>query len=70
MQVRVLDATAGASGIHRHDRSDTQILDKTIELQWWLVLSMRFYADKADVHLQENASSDSWAFAQIPCRIC
>ncbi|KAJ7907379.1 hypothetical protein B0H13DRAFT_1879638 [Mycena leptocephala] len=35
MQVRVLDATVGASGIHRHDRSDTQILDKAIELQWW-----------------------------------
>lgn len=43
MQVRVLDATVGASGIHRHDRSDTQILDKAIELQWWLVLNMKFY---------------------------
>jgi hypothetical protein len=42
MQVRVLHATVGASGIHRHDRSDTQILDKAIELRWWLVLSMKF----------------------------
>jgi hypothetical protein len=30
MQVRVLEATAGASGIHRHDQSDTQIFDKVI----------------------------------------